>query len=315
MRSKTARPSTASGRAGVSDLQNATTLVSRRPVLAQDSACAHAAAGGRARAALVAGRAHRARGRPDLLEQPVRRLHSRRPVDHRRQPADPRAVESGQSAGSRVRHGHRRPAAGQPLVRHQLRDWRSGGARLPHRQHRHSPHLRARWRSASSAGRSSWRAPAPRWTRRWAADLLDSAGIAFAVALLWVVHPLNTEVVDYLTERTESMMALFYLLTLYASLRARWRRPVRRAWMALPGGRRVRAGDGVQGVDGHRADHGRAVRPRLRVRLASSRRSGPGSVSTSASRRRGCVLAALTGRARARQSADFRPGLGRGPIC
>ncbi len=44
--------------------------------------------------------------------------------------------------------------------------------------------------------------------------------IAFASALLWTVHPLNTEAVDYLTERTESMMAFFYLLTLHAAIRA-----------------------------------------------------------------------------------------------
>src|SRR5262245_14945325 len=44
--------------------------------------------------------------------------------------------------------------------------------------------------------------------------------LAFAVALLWVVHPLNSEVVDYLTQRTESMMALFYLLTIYCAIRA-----------------------------------------------------------------------------------------------
>ena len=50
---------------------------------------------------------------------------------------------------------------------------------------------------------------------RWSADL------AFAVALIWVVHPLNTEAVNYLTQRTESMMGLFYFLTLYASIRAR----------------------------------------------------------------------------------------------
>jgi hypothetical protein len=45
--------------------------------------------------------------------------------------------------------------------------------------------------------------------------------VGFVVALLWMVHPLNSEVVLYVTQRTESMMALFYLLTLYASLRAR----------------------------------------------------------------------------------------------
>jgi tetratricopeptide (TPR) repeat protein len=44
--------------------------------------------------------------------------------------------------------------------------------------------------------------------------------LGFAVALLWTLHPLNTEAVVYLTQRTELMMALFYLLTLYASIRA-----------------------------------------------------------------------------------------------
>ncbi len=44
--------------------------------------------------------------------------------------------------------------------------------------------------------------------------------LATAVALLWVVHPLTTDAVTYITQRTESLMALFYLLTLYASLRA-----------------------------------------------------------------------------------------------
>jgi protein O-mannosyl-transferase len=50
---------------------------------------------------------------------------------------------------------------------------------------------------------------------------VNSANFAFAIALLWMVHPLNSEVVDYLTERTESMMGMFYLLTLYFSVRGR----------------------------------------------------------------------------------------------
>ena len=41
----------------------------------------------------------------------------------------------------------------------------------------------------------------------------------FAAALLWTLHPLNTEAVNYLTQRTELMMAFFYLMTLYASIR------------------------------------------------------------------------------------------------
>ena len=47
-----------------------------------------------------------------------------------------------------------------------------------------------------------------------------AADLAFVVALLWAIHPLNTEVVDYITQRTESMMGVFYLATMYASLRA-----------------------------------------------------------------------------------------------
>jgi tetratricopeptide (TPR) repeat protein len=47
-----------------------------------------------------------------------------------------------------------------------------------------------------------------------------SLDLAFAAALIWVVHPLNSDAVDYLTQRTESLMALFYLLTLYCAIRA-----------------------------------------------------------------------------------------------
>lgn len=44
--------------------------------------------------------------------------------------------------------------------------------------------------------------------------------LAFASALIWLIHPLQTEVVDYVSQRTESMMGMFYLLTLYAAIRA-----------------------------------------------------------------------------------------------
>jgi Flp pilus assembly protein TadD len=48
-----------------------------------------------------------------------------------------------------------------------------------------------------------------------------SAGrLAFASALIFAVHPLNSETVDYLSQRTESMMALFFLLTIYCAVRA-----------------------------------------------------------------------------------------------
>ncbi len=42
--------------------------------------------------------------------------------------------------------------------------------------------------------------------------------LATAVALLWAVHPLQTEAVVYVTQRTELMVGLFYLATIYFSL-------------------------------------------------------------------------------------------------
>jgi Flp pilus assembly protein TadD len=57
----------------------------------------------------------------------------------------------------------------------------------------------------------------PRLRNRFATA---SDGIALASALIWMVHPLHTESIDYVTQRTELMMGLFYLLTLYCSIRA-----------------------------------------------------------------------------------------------
>ena len=51
-------------------------------------------------------------------------------------------------------------------------------------------------------------------------DRRGADGLAFASAVIWLVHPLQTEVVDYVTQRTESMMGMFYLLTFYATVRA-----------------------------------------------------------------------------------------------
>ena len=43
--------------------------------------------------------------------------------------------------------------------------------------------------------------------------------LAAAVALLWAVHPLLTEAVTYIVQRTEVLAGLFYLLTLYCVIR------------------------------------------------------------------------------------------------
>ena len=44
--------------------------------------------------------------------------------------------------------------------------------------------------------------------------------LAFWVALIWVVHPLQTQAVTYINQRYESLMGLTYFLTLYAFIRA-----------------------------------------------------------------------------------------------
>jgi len=44
--------------------------------------------------------------------------------------------------------------------------------------------------------------------------------LALAIALIWMVHPLQTAAVTYVVQRVESLMGLFYLLTLYCAIRA-----------------------------------------------------------------------------------------------
>jgi Flp pilus assembly protein TadD len=48
----------------------------------------------------------------------------------------------------------------------------------------------------------------------------DATFVAGGIALLWALHPLQTESVTYTIQRTESLMGLFYLFTLYAFIRA-----------------------------------------------------------------------------------------------
>jgi tetratricopeptide (TPR) repeat protein len=43
--------------------------------------------------------------------------------------------------------------------------------------------------------------------------------VGLAVAALWLIHPLQTECVSYIVQRTETLMGFFYVLTLYAAAR------------------------------------------------------------------------------------------------
>ena len=57
--------------------------------------------------------------------------------------------------------------------------------------------------------------------------------VSFAVALLWTVHPLQTESVTYIVQRGESLMGLFYLLTLYCFIRGAGEPRRTGRWFAL----------------------------------------------------------------------------------
>lgn len=60
----------------------------------------------------------------------------------------------------------------------------------------------------------------PRVRRGGPAEETHVALTAGAAALLWALHPLHTESVTYLSQRTESLMGLCYLATLYCYARA-----------------------------------------------------------------------------------------------
>lgn len=63
----------------------------------------------------------------------------------------------------------------------------------------------------------------------------SSTPLAFVCALIWLVHPLLTDAVTYVVQRTEVLMGLFCLVTLYCAIRAtdgERRADLRRWWVA-----------------------------------------------------------------------------------
>ncbi len=60
----------------------------------------------------------------------------------------------------------------------------------------------------------------------------DAMGLAFIIAIIWTVHPLTTAAVSYTIQRAESMMALFFLLTLYCAIRSTGT-PDKKKWQVL----------------------------------------------------------------------------------
>ena len=77
--------------------------------------------------------------------------------------------------------------------------------------------LRRTLRRKTATSRATGIKAGPPWESPWSGP--DGGLIAFFSALLWAVHPLQTEAVTYVVQRAESLMGLCYLLTLYGFIR------------------------------------------------------------------------------------------------
>ena len=86
---------------------------------------------------------------------------------------------------------------------------------------------------------------------------------AFSAALLWTLHPLQTESVTYVIQRAESLMGLFYLLTLVLLHPGRRRRRPRPEPLVRPLRLRLPSWHGHQGSDGFRPADRPALRPHV----------------------------------------------------
>jgi tetratricopeptide (TPR) repeat protein len=64
-------------------------------------------------------------------------------------------------------------------------------------------------------------------------DNEPAAMIAFVTALLWAVHPLTTAAVTYIVQRTESLMGLLLLGTIYSAIRVAEGGAHRRRWIGV----------------------------------------------------------------------------------
>jgi len=59
-----------------------------------------------------------------------------------------------------------------------------------------------------------------------------ATSLALAFALIWALHPMNTQAVTYVIQRCESLMGLFYFLTMYCAIRS-WSSTSTNTWRLL----------------------------------------------------------------------------------
>jgi hypothetical protein len=68
-------------------------------------------------------------------------------------------------------------------------------------------------------------------TQSWGSRFQNSAvWLAAVVAVIWMVHPLTTAAVTFISQRAESLASLFYLLVIYCLIRAADSERASRAW-------------------------------------------------------------------------------------
>jgi Flp pilus assembly protein TadD len=84
-----------------------------------------------------------------------------------------------------------------------------------------------------AAGLALWGVMRRVFARAWGPQTPELP--SWTAAAMWVVHPMQTESVTYIVQRVESMMGLFYLLTIYAGMRS-VEEPGRRRWRWLCAG-------------------------------------------------------------------------------
>ena len=148
----------------------------------------------------------------------------------------------------------------------------------------------------------------PPWSARLQAGALPVAAVS---ALVWVVHPLTSEVIDYVTQRTEALAALWILATVYAA----------RRWHDAPASRWDMAAM-AYAMLGALSKETAVVTPVLvvlydRAFLFGSWRAAwrERARCTSASSRPGSCWPPFSGPGRGPPSADSRPASPRGRIC
>ncbi|QDV91864.1 TPR repeat-containing protein YrrB [Phycisphaerae bacterium RAS2] len=75
-------------------------------------------------------------------------------------------------------------------------------------------------KGTGNSEQSTERFEASRRTEHWPLTPDHSPVLAGIVAMIWLVHPLQTESVTYIIQRAEAVMGLFYFATLYFAIRA-----------------------------------------------------------------------------------------------